>query len=78
MTKQNKKDLCRILLAAALFVLGNVVQAGGFVRFAFFFTLKPWYIYVRYTTARAYVFKMRPDKRARRIRIGNYNNTVFL
>lgn len=37
MTKQNKKDLCRILLAAALFVLGNVVQAGGFVRFAFFF-----------------------------------------
>ena len=37
MTKQNKKDLCRILLAAALFVLGNIVQAGGFVRFAFFF-----------------------------------------
>ncbi|MBQ7283587.1 MAG: cadmium-translocating P-type ATPase, partial [Oscillospiraceae bacterium] len=37
MTKQNKKDLCKILVAAALFVLGNVVQAGEIVRFAFFF-----------------------------------------
>lgn len=37
MTKQNKKDLGKILLAAALFVLGNIVQAGELVRFGFFF-----------------------------------------
>ncbi|MBQ9845384.1 MAG: cadmium-translocating P-type ATPase [Oscillospiraceae bacterium] len=37
MTKQNKKDLCKILVAAALFVLGNLVSAGEAVRFAFFF-----------------------------------------
>ncbi|MBR6518961.1 MAG: heavy metal translocating P-type ATPase, partial [Oscillospiraceae bacterium] len=37
MTKQNKKDLCKILAAAVLFVLGNAVNAGEAVRFAFFF-----------------------------------------
>ena len=37
MTKQNKKDLYKILAAAALFVLGNIVSAGEYVRFAFFF-----------------------------------------
>ena len=37
MTKQNKKDLCKILVAAALFVLGNVVNGAEIVRFAFFF-----------------------------------------
>ena len=37
MTKKNKRDLCKILAAAALFVLGNVVNAGEFVRFALFF-----------------------------------------
>jgi len=37
MTKQNKKDLCKILVAAALFVLGSAVNAGGFVRFVLFF-----------------------------------------
>ena len=37
MTKQNKKDLYKILSAAALFVLGNVVNAGEVIRFAFFF-----------------------------------------
>ena len=37
MTKQNKKDLCKILVAAVLFLLGNVVNAGEIARFAFFF-----------------------------------------
>ena len=37
LTKQNKKDLCKILVAAVLFVLGNAVQAGEVVRFGFFF-----------------------------------------
>ena len=37
MTKQNKKDLCKILIAGVLFVLGSIVQAGEFVRFGFFF-----------------------------------------
>ena len=37
MTKQNKKDLYKILATAALFVLGNIVSAGEYVRFAFFF-----------------------------------------
>ena len=37
MTKQNKKDLCKILVAAVLFVLGNAVQAGEVVRFGLFF-----------------------------------------
>ena len=37
MTKQNKRDLCKILAAAVLFVLGNAVNAGELVRFAFFF-----------------------------------------
>lgn len=37
MTKQNKKDLCKIIVAAVLFLLGNVVNAGEIVRFAFFF-----------------------------------------
>ncbi|MBR2027428.1 MAG: cadmium-translocating P-type ATPase [Oscillospiraceae bacterium] len=37
MTKQNKRDLCKILAAAALFVLGNVVKGGEVLRFAFFF-----------------------------------------
>ncbi len=37
MTKQNKKDLCKIIAAAVFFVLGNVVNAGEIVRFALFF-----------------------------------------
>ncbi|MBQ5783272.1 MAG: cadmium-translocating P-type ATPase [Oscillospiraceae bacterium] len=37
MTKQNKKDLAKIIAAAVFFVLGNVVSAGGTVRFALFF-----------------------------------------
>ena len=37
MTKQNKKDLYKIIIAAVLFVLGSVVSAGQFVRFVLFF-----------------------------------------
>lgn len=37
MTKQNKKDLAKIIAAAVFFVLGNVVSAGETVRFALFF-----------------------------------------
>lgn len=37
MTKQNKKELYRIIAAAVLFVLGWVVNAGETVRFALFF-----------------------------------------
>lgn len=37
MTKQNKKDLYKILVALVFFVLGNVVNAGEIVRFALFF-----------------------------------------
>ena len=37
MTKQNKKDLYKILVAAAFFVLGWVVNAGEAVRFSLFF-----------------------------------------
>ncbi|MBE6878276.1 MAG: cadmium-translocating P-type ATPase [Ruminococcaceae bacterium] len=37
MTKQNKRDLCKILAAAVLFVLGSVVNGGEYVRFGLFF-----------------------------------------
>jgi len=37
MTKQNKRDLCKILAAAVLFILGSVVNTGEYVRFGFFF-----------------------------------------
>ena len=37
MTKQNKRDLYKILAAAVLFVLGGVVNMGQAVRFAFYF-----------------------------------------
>ena len=37
MTKKNKRDLYKILAAAAFFVLGNVVNAGELVRFVLFF-----------------------------------------
>ncbi len=37
MTKQNKRDLCKILAAAVLFIMGSVVNAGEYVRFGLFF-----------------------------------------
>ena len=37
MTKQNKKDLAKIIAAAVLFALGTAVNAGEAVRFALFF-----------------------------------------
>ena len=37
MTKQNKKDLYKILIAVVFFILGWVVNAGEIVRFALFF-----------------------------------------
>ena len=37
MTKQNKNDLYKILIAFVFFILGWAVNAGGIVRFALFF-----------------------------------------